>query len=67
MHRVHVADLLGGARRSPSPDHRVLVRVARRHLREKYLRADMGITGGNFGIADTGTGVVVANEGNAGW
>ncbi len=39
--------------------------VARKNLREKYLRADIGITGGNFLLADTGAVVVTENEGNA--
>ena len=38
--------------------------VARKRLREKFLTADMGITGANFGIAATGTIVLVENEGN---
>jgi len=38
--------------------------VARKRLREKFLTADMGITGANFGIAETGTIVLVENEGN---
>jgi len=38
--------------------------VARKKLREKFLTADMGITGANFGIAETGTIVLVENEGN---
>jgi len=37
---------------------------ARKTLREKYLRADLGMSGGNFLIAETGTLVVVTNEGN---
>ncbi len=37
---------------------------ARDKLREKFVRADMGITGANFIAADTGTIVVVTNEGN---
>ncbi|MEN6457492.1 MAG: lactate utilization protein B [Thermoguttaceae bacterium] len=47
-------------------DHVKLADVARRHLREEYLKADMGISGCNFAVADTGTVVVVENEGNAG-
>ncbi len=39
--------------------------VARRHLRSIFLRADMGISGVNFGVADTGTISTVTNEGNA--
>jgi L-lactate dehydrogenase complex protein LldF len=38
---------------------------ARKMLREKYLQADLGMSGGNFLIAETGTVVVVCNEGNA--
>ncbi len=38
---------------------------ARELLREKYLRADVGITGGNFLIADTGSVAISENEGNA--
>jgi L-lactate dehydrogenase complex protein LldF len=39
--------------------------VARKNLREKYPRADIGITGGNFLLADAGAIVVTENEGNA--
>ncbi len=42
-----------------------LVDEAREILREKYFKADVGITGANFLIADTGTCVTVTNEGNA--
>ena len=38
--------------------------VARKRLREKFLAAEMGITGANFGIAETGTIVLIENEGN---
>ena len=42
-----------------------LTAAARAHLREKFLAADAGITGVNFGIAETGGVVVITNEGNA--
>ncbi len=42
-----------------------LVQKARELLREKYLQADVGITGGNFLIADTGSIALTENEGNA--
>ncbi len=42
-----------------------LVKVARRELREKFVRADMGITGANFAVAETGAIGLVTNEGNA--
>jgi L-lactate dehydrogenase complex protein LldF len=41
-----------------------LVLEAREVLREKFLKADVGITGANFLIAETGTSVIVTNEGN---
>ncbi len=42
-----------------------LAAVARRELRNKYRKADIGITGGNFLIADTGSIAITENEGNA--
>ncbi|MCB2012746.1 MAG: iron-sulfur cluster-binding protein [Geminicoccaceae bacterium] len=42
-----------------------LVGEARRVLREKYFAADIGITGANFLIAETGSAITVTNEGNA--
>ena len=47
-------------------EHEKLTDIARRHLREEYLRADMGISGVNFALADTGSICIVENEGNAG-
>jgi L-lactate dehydrogenase complex protein LldF len=41
-----------------------LVGEARQILREKFLAADVGITGANFLIAETGSSVIVTNEGN---
>jgi L-lactate dehydrogenase complex protein LldF len=41
-----------------------MTQIARRALREHFLRADMGITGANFAIAETGSIVLVTNEGN---
>ena len=41
-----------------------LAEAARVHLREKFLRAKVGISGANFAVADTGTLVVVESEGN---
>jgi L-lactate dehydrogenase complex protein LldF len=46
-------------------DPQYLTEAARAHLREKFLRADAGITGVNFAIAETGGFVVCTNEGNA--
>ncbi len=41
-----------------------MTRFIRGHLRNKYIEADFGMSGGNFLIAETGTVVVVTNEGN---
>jgi len=51
----------GGPRKTEVPE---LVDEARRVLRDKYFRADVGITGGNFLVAETGSSVIVTNEGN---
>ena len=42
-----------------------LVNEARRVLRDKFLTADVGITGANFLVAETGSVILVTNEGNA--
>jgi Fe-S oxidoreductase len=39
--------------------------VARQQLRQKFIEADMGISGANFALADTGTLGIITNEGNA--
>jgi L-lactate dehydrogenase complex protein LldF len=43
---------------------RSLVAEARTMLREKFLKADVGVTGANFLIAETGSSIIVTNEGN---
>ena len=43
-----------------------LNRIARAHLRELFLRADAGISGVNIAVADSGSIVLVTNEGNGG-
>ncbi len=53
----------------PAPDDLTdtpadLAEAARLHLREKFLRARIGISGANFMVAETGTLVVVESEGN---
>jgi len=42
-----------------------LCEAARKLLRSKFLKAELGISGVNFALADTGTVVIVENEGNA--
>jgi L-lactate dehydrogenase complex protein LldF len=65
MNRRQVADILSGVagERLP-PNVEQLTRFARGRLREKFLAADIGMTGANFGVAETGTIVTVTNEGN---
>ncbi|OQA23579.1 MAG: Lactate utilization protein B [Chloroflexi bacterium ADurb.Bin360] len=46
------------------PDPEQLTAIARARLREVFLAADMGISGANFLVAETGTLVMVTNEGN---
>jgi iron-sulfur cluster protein len=53
----------------PAPDDltddpAALAGAAREHLREKFLRAKVGVSGANFAVAETGTLVVVESEGN---
>ncbi len=43
---------------------RVLCDEARGVLRQKFLAADVGITGANFLVAETGSSIIVTNEGN---
>jgi len=45
-------------------DRAELVAEARRVLREKFIAADVGITGANFLVAETGQHILVTNEGN---
>lgn len=64
--RDDVADLFSretGERLEPEIPR--LVRVAREQLRGKFLRAGIGITGANIAVAETGSLVLVTNEGNA--
>ncbi len=48
----------------PTLDPEVMCAVARGKLRQEFFTADMGISGCNFGIAETGTVCLVTNEGN---
>lgn len=42
-----------------------ITKIAREKLREKYVRAEVGVTGANFIVAETGSICVTENEGNA--
>jgi L-lactate dehydrogenase complex protein LldF len=63
--RESIARVLSQHVGAPLPDEpRELALTGRRILREKFYRADLGITGVNFAVAETGTVVLVTNEGN---
>jgi L-lactate dehydrogenase complex protein LldF len=49
----------------PTDDVDVLTRTAREILRSKFAEAEIGISGVNFGVAETGTILILENEGNA--
>ena len=64
--KEEVAALFSKTHKTPWNDEiQALCLEARTVLRQHYLSADMGITGGNFFVAETGSVVVVTNEGNA--
>ena len=50
---------------APTDNPEELTMIARRVLRKKYITADIGITGANFAIAETGMISITENEGNA--
>ena len=61
-----VAKLFSGitGEQLPSNDISLLVETARKLLREKYIAADIGMSGANVVAADTGTLFIIENEGN---
>src|SRR5690606_38454014 len=63
--REQVAELFGRVIGQELPtDTPTLTAVARRVLREKFLRTEIGVSGANFVVAESGTLVLVTNEGN---
>jgi L-lactate dehydrogenase complex protein LldF len=64
--RAEIRDLfereLGETNLSTEPAE--LTAVARKHLRERFLSVGVGVSGANFGVAETGTICVVESEGN---
>jgi L-lactate dehydrogenase complex protein LldF len=48
-----------------TPDPKEIVKIARKHLRKSFLEADVGISGANLAVAESGTLVIVSNEGNS--
>jgi L-lactate dehydrogenase complex protein LldF len=64
--RESIARVLSAHTGETLPDEPVvLAQAGRRLLRAKFARADIGVTGANFAVAETGTVVLVSNEGNA--
>ncbi|MEI6712194.1 MAG: LutB/LldF family L-lactate oxidation iron-sulfur protein [Verrucomicrobiota bacterium] len=66
LRRDEISDLFHkelGTAKTNSPEE--LTMIARRVLRRTYVEADMGISGGNFIVADTGMISITENEGNA--
>ncbi|NJN19084.1 MAG: iron-sulfur cluster-binding protein [Oscillochloris sp.] len=64
--REQVSDLFHKHLGVPKTDDiPTMTQTARTTLRQRFLQADMGISGVNFGVADEGAIVIVENEGNA--
>ena len=63
--RDEISDLFADKHQRPrKTDITELTREAREMLRSHFLTADMGISGANFIVAETGTTLIVTNEGN---
>jgi L-lactate dehydrogenase complex protein LldF len=64
--RTEIRDLFRVAFERPdlSDEPTELAEAARKHLRERFLRAEVAVSGANFGVAETGTISVVESEGN---
>ncbi len=66
MTREEIAELFAQRHGTPLKERaEELVAEARAVLRQRYLEADVGITGANFLIAESGSVITVTNEGNA--
>jgi L-lactate dehydrogenase complex protein LldF len=67
IRRIFADRMAASGRPAPddlTDDPAALAGAARLHLREKFLRARMAVSGANFAVAETGTLVVVESEGN---
>jgi L-lactate dehydrogenase complex protein LldF len=67
IREIFLSRMAGAGRPAPedlTDEPAVLAAAARLHLREKFLRAKVGISGANFAVAETGSLVVVESEGN---
>lgn len=65
LSKEEISDLFSAETKKPlDNDVQKLVKVAREEIRERFFEADLGMSGGNIAIADTGTIVITENEGN---
>src|SRR5437588_1321679 len=66
LNRAQIADLFHEklGERIPGNDPTKLVALARRRLRQSFFSAEMGISGANFIVADSGVIAISTNEGN---
>ena len=67
IREIFLAKMAAAGRPAPADltdDPAALAGAAREHLREKFLRAKVAVSGANFAVAETGTLVVVESEGN---
>lgn len=63
--KQQIADLFSvEAGESFVPETKVLAQFAKQRLRDYFLQADIGLTGCNFGVAESGAITLVSNEGN---
>ena len=66
LNRTEIAELFRAESGEDIPDDReALVAYARRRLRQDFAAAEIGVSGVNLGVADTGTLCIMENEGNA--
>lgn len=64
--KEEVAEILSRELNIPIPaEAKEIVRVAREKMRDYFMRADIGISGANLAIAESGTIMIISNEGNA--
>jgi L-lactate dehydrogenase complex protein LldF len=66
LSRIEISDLFHKKLSTPETDNpEELTMIARRQMRTKYCQADIGISGANFAVAETGMISITENEGNA--
>ncbi len=64
--KEEIAEILSRHLGRPIPaDGQEIVRIARQEMRRYFTQADMGISGANLAIAESGTLAIISNEGNA--